>query len=130
MSNSLQPHGIYSLWDSPGQNTGVGSLSLLQGIFPAQGSNPGLRHCGQILYQLSHKESPYICAIEEQCKLFNLKTILHSWNFLRTPNIFSLYRLHIVTFIILEIRHKNIYSFNITIINPLHVNLKIYFLKI
>ena len=45
-------------WDSPGQNTGVGSLSLLQGIFPAQGSNPGLTHCRQILYQLSHKGSP------------------------------------------------------------------------
>ena len=45
-------------WNSPGQNTGVGSLSLLQGIFPTQGSNPGLPHCGQILYQLSHKGSP------------------------------------------------------------------------
>ena len=48
----------YSPWSSPGQNTGVGSLSLLQGIFPTQGSNPGLPHCGQILYQLSHKGSP------------------------------------------------------------------------
>ena len=46
-----------SPWSSPGQNTGVGSLSLLQGIFPTQGSNPGLPHCGQILYQLSHKGS-------------------------------------------------------------------------
>ena len=44
----------YSPWDSPGQNTGMGSLSLLQGIFPTQGSNPGLPHCRQILYQLSH----------------------------------------------------------------------------
>ena len=40
---------------SPGQNTGVGSLSLLQGIFPTQGSNPGLPHCPRILYHLSHK---------------------------------------------------------------------------
>ena len=39
MSNSLRPHGLYSPWNSPGQNTGVGSLSLLQGIFPTQGSN-------------------------------------------------------------------------------------------
>ena len=54
-SNSLWPQGLYSPWDSPGQNTGVGSLSLLQGIFPTQGSNPGLSHCRQILYQLSHK---------------------------------------------------------------------------
>ena len=38
-------------------NTGSGSLSLLQGIFPTQGSNPGLPHCRQILYQLSHKGS-------------------------------------------------------------------------
>ena len=44
--------------NSLGQNTGVGSLSLLQGIFPTQGSNPGLPHFGQILYQMSHKGSP------------------------------------------------------------------------
>ena len=46
-----------SPWNSPSQNTGVGSLSLLQGIFPTQGSNPGLPHCRQTLYQLSHKGS-------------------------------------------------------------------------
>ena len=44
-------------WNSPGQNTGVGSLSLLQGIFPTQGSKSGLPHCRQILYQLSHREA-------------------------------------------------------------------------
>ena len=60
MSDSLQPHELYSPWNSPGRNTGVGSLSLLQGIFPNQGSNPGLPHCGQILYQLSYKGSPRI----------------------------------------------------------------------
>ena len=58
MSNSLWSHGLYSPWNSPSQNTGVGSLSLLRGIFPTQGSNPGLPHCRQILYQLSHKGSP------------------------------------------------------------------------
>ena len=42
---TLQPHGLYSPWNSPGQNTGGGSLSLLQGIFPTQGSNWGLLHC-------------------------------------------------------------------------------------
>ena len=47
MSESLQPHGPYSPWNSPGQNTGVGSCSILQGIFPTQGR--------QILYQLSHQ---------------------------------------------------------------------------
>ena len=47
-----------SLQNSPGQNTGVVRLSLLQGIFSSKGSNPGLLHGGQILYQLSHKGSP------------------------------------------------------------------------
>ena len=50
----------YSPWNSPGQNTGVGCLSLLQGIFPTQGSNPGLPHCRRILYHLSHRGSPRI----------------------------------------------------------------------
>ena len=54
----LQPHRLYIPWNSPGQNTGVGGLALLQGIFPTQGSNPGLLHCRWILYQLSHKGSP------------------------------------------------------------------------
>ena len=58
----------YSPWNSPGQNTGVGSLSLLQGICPTQGSNPGLLHCRRILSQLSHKASP------EQ-----LKSVLLMW---------------------------------------------------
>jgi len=40
---------------SAGQNTGVGSLSLLQGLFPTQGLNSGLPHCRQILYQLNHE---------------------------------------------------------------------------
>ena len=58
MSDSLQSHGLYSPWNSPGQNTGVHRLSLLQGIFPTQGSNPGLLHCRRILYLLIHKGSP------------------------------------------------------------------------
>ena len=58
VSHSLRPHRLYSPWNSPGQNTGVGRLSLLQGMFPTQGSNPGLSHCRQILYQLSQKGSP------------------------------------------------------------------------
>ena len=57
VSDSLQPHGLYSPWNSPGQNTGVGSLSLLQQIFPTQGSNPGLPRCRHILYQLSYQGS-------------------------------------------------------------------------
>ena len=58
-SDSLQPHGLYSPWNSPGQNTEVGSCSLIQAIFPTQGSNPGLPHCKWILYQLSHRGSPH-----------------------------------------------------------------------
>ena len=52
----------WTVWNSPGQDTGVGSLSLLQRIFPTQGLNPGLLHCRQILYQLRHKGSPRILA--------------------------------------------------------------------
>ena len=49
-----------SPWNSPCQNTGVDNLSLLQEIFPTHRLNPGLLHCRQILYQLSHKGSPRI----------------------------------------------------------------------
>ena len=58
LSDSLRPHRLFSPWNSLGQNTGVGSLSLLQAIFPTQGSNPGLLHCRWFLYQLSYKGSP------------------------------------------------------------------------
>ena len=60
VSDSLRPHGL-SLpgssvhGDSPGKNTGVGCHALLQGIFPTQRSNSGLRHGSQILYHLSHQ---------------------------------------------------------------------------
>ena len=58
VSDSLQPHVLYIPGNSLGQNTGVGSFFLFQGIFPTWGSNPGLLHCRWILYQLSHKGSP------------------------------------------------------------------------
>ena len=65
MSDSLSSHGLKpSLllcpWNSPGKSTGVGSHSLLQGLVPTQGSNPGLTHCRQILYNLSHEGSPLL----------------------------------------------------------------------
>ena len=60
LSISSQPHGLNRPWNSLGQNTGVGSLSLLQGIFPTQKSNPGLPHCRLILYQLTYKGRPRI----------------------------------------------------------------------
>ena len=52
---TLRPHGLFRPRNSPGQNTGVGSVSLLQGIFPTQGANPGLPHSLPSLY---HKGSP------------------------------------------------------------------------
>ena len=58
VSDSLRPHGLCSPWNSPGQNTGVGSLSLLQGIFPAQELNQGLLYYRWIFYQLSSQGSP------------------------------------------------------------------------
>ena len=60
VSDSLQSHGLYSPWNSPGQNTGVGSLFLLQGIFPIQGLNPHLLwllRCRQILYSWATGEA-------------------------------------------------------------------------
>ena len=78
VSNSLWPHGLKPtrllyLWNSPGKNTGVGCHSLFQGIFLTQGSNPGLLHCRQIAYHLSHQGTPwgrmetYICMAESLC---------------------------------------------------------------
>ena len=60
VSDSLQPHGLEPTrllcpWSFPGKSTGVGCHFLLQGIFPTQGLNPGLPHCRQTLYHLSHK---------------------------------------------------------------------------
>ena len=57
---TLRSHGLYPIrllcpWNLSVKNTGVSSYSLLQGIFPIQGSNPGFLHCRQILYHLSHQ---------------------------------------------------------------------------
>ena len=60
--NSAFKWEYLSFSPSPGQNTGVGSLSLLQGIFPTRGLSTGLPHCRPILYQLSHKGSPQCCS--------------------------------------------------------------------
>ena len=54
------PPGSSVHGDSPGKSTGVGCHALLQGIFPSQGSNPGLPHCRQIFYHLSQQGSPRI----------------------------------------------------------------------
>ena len=82
MSNSLRPHGLQPTrllcsWDFPGKSTGVGCHFLLQGIFPTQGSNPGLQHCRQTPYCLNHQgahsiqQVPFlkICFIYSSCCL-------------------------------------------------------------
>ena len=73
----LMPLGLMSLvllcpCDSPGKNTGVGCHFLLQGIFPAQESNPGLVHCRQILYHLNHLGSS-----KQRLNKYNLFHLLH-----------------------------------------------------
>ena len=65
VSDSLRPHGPWPVrllcpWDSPGKNTGGSCHALLHGIFPTQKSNPGLLHCRQILYCLSHEGSKLV----------------------------------------------------------------------
>ena len=96
VSYSLQPHGLYSPWNCPSQNTGVGSHSLLQAIFPTQGSNPGLLHHRRILYQLSHQGNPKLaCAFTKKksmhcCWLFSHPVIsdslrLHGLQYSRPP---------------------------------------------
>ena len=78
MSSFLQPHEQYSPWNSSGQNTGVGSHFLLQGIFPTQGLNPGLLHCRRILYQLSHQGSPIpreSILFIQFCKFFGIQLL-------------------------------------------------------
>ena len=68
-------HRFLCPWNSPVKNTGVGCHSFLQGIFPTQGSNLGLLHCGQILYRLSHRKAPnlFIWASSSlSCSMWNL----------------------------------------------------------
>ena len=62
VSNSLWPHGLYSSWNSLGQNTGMGSFSLLQGIFPTQGLNPGFPHCKSLPAKPEGVTTKYICS--------------------------------------------------------------------
>ena len=78
MSNSLRPQGLYSLWNSPGQNTGVGSSSLLQEIFPTQGENPGLLHCTRMLCQPAGKAITSVWTLKKiQMNLFTKEKQTH-----------------------------------------------------
>ena len=79
---TLRPHGLYSPWNSPGQNTGLGNPSLLHWIFPTQGSNPGLPHCRWILYQLSHQGNP----LATLKNLFQRESPFFEWDLLAEIN--------------------------------------------
>ena len=78
ISDSFRPHGLQPTrllcpWNSPGKNTGVGSHSLLQRIFSTQESNPGLLHCRQILYHLSHYALLFLNKINSSQALLPVK---------------------------------------------------------
>ena len=83
-------HQALCPWDFPGKNTGVGSHFLLQGIFLTQGSNPGLLHCRQILYQWRYQGSPQsnyiILHFRQQCECFSSS---HPWQHLVLSLFFS-----------------------------------------
>ena len=100
MSNSLRPHGLYSLPGSsihgifPGKNTGVGCHFLLQGIYLTQGSNLGLLHCRQTLYHLSHQGSPTYTG-EGLCILLTIVSPQpRRVNYIGTQSIFSECNIH------------------------------------
>ena len=93
VSDSLQPHGLYNPWNSPGQNTGVGSHSVLQGIFPIQGLNRGLLHCRWILYQLSYQ---WVEEMLNICFLIGV-VIMWAYTFVKIGQILQLQCMHFIT---------------------------------
>ena len=116
MSDSATPWGLQPTkflypWNSPGKNTGVGSHSFLQGIFPTQGSNLGLLYCGQILYCLSHQGShEYMCIIRiNYMKLLLTEVKIDIGNFI----LFNYIYIHIYTH-----THTYIYIYILKIIIP------------
>ena len=88
VSNSLWPHGLQSPQNSLGQNTGVGSFSLLQGIFPTQGLNPGFPHCRQILSHLLLKTAGIWIGTPPIWPKFSLNSLISSLKAL-SPNTFT-----------------------------------------
>ena len=76
---SLSRVQLFATHGSPGQNTGVGSLSLFQGIFPTKWWNPSLPHYRRILYQLSHKGSPRLMGIPTASDGVNWHNLTNCW---------------------------------------------------
>ena len=86
MPDSLRPHGLQPTsllcpWDFPGKNTGMGCHFLLQGIFPIQGSNPGLLYCRQILSPSELQEKPKLSKLKKTTKLIYVAAIKQSTGF-------------------------------------------------
>ena len=88
MSDSLWSDGLHGAWNSPGQNTGVGSLSLLQEIFPTQEMNPNLLHRRRILYQLNHQGNPRILECSPSLLQWIFPTQESNWGLLNRRLIF------------------------------------------
>ena len=76
VSNSLRPHGLYSSWNSLGQYTGVGSLSLLQGIFPTQGSNQVFCIAGRFFTSWATREPLYLGIPDAKNCLFGKNLVM------------------------------------------------------
>ena len=97
MSDSLQSHGLYSPWNSPGQDNRVGVLALLQGIFPTQESNQGLMCCRQILYQLSYQGSPQgRCYIRQGRQVVSMR--ISCFIFVLVPQLSHCWTIHITLY--------------------------------
>ena len=83
-------HRLLCPWDSPGKNTRVSCQFFLQGIFPTQGSNPGLLHCRQILYQMSYLGSTSIKRENKFC--------IESWGFTTSISLNNLYSFLVINY--------------------------------
>ena len=134
ISNSLQPHELqptklFAPWDYSNKNTGVGSHSLLQGIFLTKGLNPSLLYCRQILYCLSFQGSPAIIRLGKRIILIEsfyphlgFPEAKHKeWVFYNAKcdsiNIFKLNGIISITFIIFRVSCSWIYRFNVLVLS-------------
>ena len=110
VSNSLQPHGLYSPWNSPGQNTGVGSLSLLQLIFPTQELNQDLLHCRWVLNQLSYQGEPsneYSGLISFSIDWFDLLAVQETFSLLQHHSLKASVLWH-SAFLMVQLSHPHV----------------------
>ena len=102
VSDSLRPHGLYSPWNSPGQNTGVGSLSLLQGIFPTQGSYNNSKN-------KNSRQIPILANLLNKASEISCKTILEKYG------IITLYLLPMPQYLLVLVLRKYLNYSNFSI---------------